>query len=457
VKSLPFTDHQSKSKSFNDSEKRPKVQWLDEIPQHCKFFNATHNKKKGSRVRTMRNALSSNYGSSGRSNVLCPKRKRIPPNISEDVSLKKLRCMKEHTPVGMTSKSRFKRLQVGSTKDGTFVSASSCDKKFGFHGEISSPSFYGTKYQGLKAVQISNDSATASNEKAVCLRVVEVIQDVLLPTISDASQEVKHKGETSCHSLEYNIPYRCSDAIGEENLTVLQTSSNGTEKVHKTPFILTSECISNRSGSEYYSRTGSLDHASNCHRGDSSSVSVLDTTMLKDMHGSSQMDVSPSFCNQMNAYRMLAVPMIDCIWKGELEIPNSLRVPGILYKIQAHLSTRASSKIPEAVMKFSDKLILEKVSRLNAWPIQFLEYYPQDDSIGLYFFAQDIESYGNYKRLLQCMVDSDIALIGNCNGIVLLIFSSHLLPENSRYIIAASLGFQIKDMKPTSKDQTTTQ
>lgn len=79
--------------------------------------------------------------------------------------------------------------------------------------------------------------------------------------------------------------------------------------------------------------------------------------------------------------------------RGEFEIQSNGTLPRVLYRIQAHLSTRASSKIPEVVNKFSDKILLEEISRLNAWPIQFQEYYPQDDSIGLYFFAEDVARF----------------------------------------------------------------
>lgn len=65
----------------------------------------------------------------------------------------------------------------------------------------------------------------------------------------------------------------------------------------------------------------------------------------------------------------------------------------MLSRIQAHLSTQSSSKIPEVVKKFSGKILLEEVPRLSAWPTQFLKDQPQDDSVGLYFFAQDIERY----------------------------------------------------------------
>lgn len=58
--------------------------------------------------------------------------------------------------------------------------------------------------------------------------------------------------------------------------------------------------------------------------------------------------------------------------------------------VQAHLSTSASSKIAELVIKFSDELVLKEVPRLLTWPIQFQKKYPTEQDIALYFFAQDL-------------------------------------------------------------------
>lgn len=142
-----------KPKSFNDSKKRPKVQRLDEIPHKGKF--SIRSKEKGSTVRTMRKALSSI--------VFGPKSKRIPSKFSKDGGLKRLRCMKEHTSVEMTSNTRFKRLQLGPTKDGPLVSASSQDMKFRCHGGITLPDVDGAKTHDLKAVEVSNDSGNSWN------------------------------------------------------------------------------------------------------------------------------------------------------------------------------------------------------------------------------------------------------------------------------------------------------
>lgn len=59
--------------------------------------------------------------------------------------------------------------------------------------------------------------------------------------------------------------------------------------------------------------------------------------------------------------------------------------------IQAHLSTRASPKVSDAVNKFPQKLMLNEISRLSYWPIQFQECGVREDNIALFFFPVDIE------------------------------------------------------------------
>ncbi|XP_057977733.1 uncharacterized protein LOC131164501 isoform X2 [Malania oleifera] len=130
---------------------------------------------------------------------------------------------------------------------------------------------------------------------------------------------------------------------------------------------------------------------------------------------------------------MMAVPEIDYIWQGGFEMKTHGKLPGFCDRIQAHLSTCASPKVLEVVEKFPCRVLLEEVSRISTWPIQFSENCATEDNIALYFFAEDFESYGrNYKSLLECMIKNDLALKGNVDGIELLIFSSNLLPEKSQ-------------------------
>lgn len=76
---------------------------------------------------------------------------------------------------------------------------------------------------------------------------------------------------------------------------------------------------------------------------------------------------------------------------------RSGRLPEICDGFQAHLSTRASPKVPEVVTKFPDKVQLEEVTRLSSWPLQFQEKSPTEENIALFFFAKDVKRSAYFK------------------------------------------------------------
>ncbi|XVF13616.1 hypothetical protein REPUB_Repub08aG0222900 [Reevesia pubescens] len=128
-----------------------------------------------------------------------------------------------------------------------------------------------------------------------------------------------------------------------------------------------------------------------------------------------------------------AVPQLDYIWRGKLEIQRSGGLPFTCDGMQAHLSTYASHKVLEVAQKLPRKLSLDEVPQLSMWPTQFMKNHATEDNIALYFFAKDLDSYENsYKNLLDRMIKNDFSLKGNFGGVELLIFSSNLLPEKSR-------------------------
>ncbi|GMJ11333.1 hypothetical protein HRI_004802500 [Hibiscus trionum] len=125
-----------------------------------------------------------------------------------------------------------------------------------------------------------------------------------------------------------------------------------------------------------------------------------------------------------------AIPEHEYIWLGAFEVHKSRKLPGFSAEIQAHLSTLASPKVLEVVNSFPHKVSLNEVPRLNTWPPHFHHSGPKEDNIALYFFAKDLESYENYKVLLDNLVKNDFALKGAFEGVELLIFPSNQLPEN---------------------------
>ncbi|KAJ0970816.1 hypothetical protein J5N97_018775 [Dioscorea zingiberensis] len=130
--------------------------------------------------------------------------------------------------------------------------------------------------------------------------------------------------------------------------------------------------------------------------------------------------------------RVSAIPEFEYIWQGDFEVLGTAGLPEPCNGVQAHLSTCASPKVVEIMTKFPAKVKLEEISRVNTWPLQFHRTSPKEDNIALFFFARDIESYENYKKLLENMLKNDFALKGIIDGVELLIFPSNKLPEKSQ-------------------------
>uniref|UniRef100_A0A1J3DZ53 Lysine-specific demethylase 5B n=1 Tax=Noccaea caerulescens TaxID=107243 RepID=A0A1J3DZ53_NOCCA len=126
-----------------------------------------------------------------------------------------------------------------------------------------------------------------------------------------------------------------------------------------------------------------------------------------------------------------AIPEHEYIWQGDMEVQKSRFLSVTHCGMQAYLSTLASPKVVEVVNQFPVKVILNEVPRLSTWPTQFQDIGAKEDHVALFFFAKDIESYEkSYKPLVDNMIQKDLALKGNFEGVELLIFSSNQLPPN---------------------------
>ncbi|GAV69088.1 hypothetical protein CFOL_v3_12589 [Cephalotus follicularis] len=192
--------------------------------------------------------------------------------------------------------------------------------------------------------------------------------------------------------------------------------------------------------SSYLTNRGFLNEEQNKIANDVRQHDVLSTGGKNNANGMNLSDERPVLRNFPQFASVVAissclsvVPQPECIWKGEFEIQSSGRPPSSCHGIQAHLSTCASPKVLEVVQKLPQKILLEEVSYLRTWPAQFPENQAHEDNIALYFFATDIASYErNYNSLSQFMIQNDLALKGAFEGVELLVYSSNLLPENSR-------------------------
>ncbi|KAK8458173.1 hypothetical protein SEVIR_3G321400v4 [Setaria viridis] len=122
---------------------------------------------------------------------------------------------------------------------------------------------------------------------------------------------------------------------------------------------------------------------------------------------------------------------VSVVYRGGFELWRTGGSPELCDGFQAHLSCSASPKLLELAKKFPSKIQLEELPRDNVWPLQFQENCPTFDSIGLFFFARDIQSYENhYSKLVENIIKCDLALRGNIDTAELLIFASSTLSKN---------------------------
>nr|XP_045085000.1 uncharacterized protein LOC109751772 isoform X6 [Aegilops tauschii subsp. strangulata] len=127
----------------------------------------------------------------------------------------------------------------------------------------------------------------------------------------------------------------------------------------------------------------------------------------------------------------LKATFVETPFRGCFEIWRTGRPSKFCKGLQGHLSCSASQKVLEIAKKFPSKIRLEQLPRRNIFPPQFHGNGLSYDSIGLFFFAQDIQSYErHYSKLVEWMLKGDLALRGNIETAELLIFPSNILPKS---------------------------
>uniref|UniRef100_A0A0E0F4T2 PHD-type domain-containing protein n=1 Tax=Oryza meridionalis TaxID=40149 RepID=A0A0E0F4T2_9ORYZ len=159
------------------------------------------------------------------------------------------------------------------------------------------------------------------------------------------------------------------------------------------------------------------------------SISAMSKDMKEKKLMFSSQNFSPS-CKHIAS----TIPELDYIWRGGFELSRTVRSPVLCEGLQAHLSCFASPKVLEVAKKFPSNVQLEELPRQNLWPPQFHDNGPTIDSIALFFFARDTESYEiHYRKLVENMLKDDLALRGNIETAELLIFASNTLPNNFQH------------------------
>ncbi|GMQ04373.1 hypothetical protein CsSME_00049812 [Camellia sinensis var. sinensis] len=442
----------TKSNSFNIPDLKLKVQAPGEDilgKQKFSLETAASDNRKPDIVRRMSKSLSFNNVSSSHSKVADSKTKMFSSNNNLGKDLKRFANGKEHDLSPKKYKARLDNPPVSSQMAGSCISASRNDKVIASHPETMSPRS-GTKcypkpvqshgnsniplkrkfhlaHEGSNYQNNGQDGSVVAKKLQSCVSKVVGVPSSFAK--SNSSRELKPNVVTGKDGFKRSASLAAGRHCNSSDLTGPKSP-----KVEKTSYFSSArEHILAGNKSAHSRKCENIDEAIESCPVTSPQASVPETKNSKEANRSNYKDCGPIFCDQTNASSILAIPKLDFIWKGGFEIQSSRRLPSFCYGIQAHLSTCASPKVPEVVKKFPCKVLLEEVSRSSVWPTQFLENHPKEDSIGVYFFAQDVASYeGNYRSLMECMINHDLALKGDVDGIELLIFSSNLLPEKSQ-------------------------
>jgi len=147
------------------------------------------------------------------------------------------------------------------------------------------------------------------------------------------------------------------------------------------------------------------------------------------------MDVVCEVCGAVG-YKHLLVQCNSC--------RNATRHSGIMkigqeyISLAAHLSNQACKKVQELSRSLPPVMKVTKHSKLKAWPKRWeASSEPTAESIGLYFFSDNMRPNKDLDRLVQYVTDHSIILKYVFGVDKLLIFPSVLLPEQcqSKYHI----------------------
>ncbi|KAL6010598.1 hypothetical protein ACLOJK_001033 [Asimina triloba] len=145
-----------------------------------------------------------------------------------------------------------------------------------------------------------------------------------------------------------------------------------------------------------------------------------DTSKEGDVRG------NPSMCDM--SPELKARPTIEPIWRGWFEICGHNY--GMLL---GHLSSKACLRVYEGAKLLEHVTRVEMLPRTDAWPKTFERSPPSSDSIGLYFFPENLCDEKMFDKLMNEINSQDLVLKVILDEVELLIFSSRLLPQSTRF------------------------
>ncbi|ESR50667.1 hypothetical protein CICLE_v10033462mg, partial [Citrus x clementina] len=469
-----------KSSSFSTLNSKAKVKLVDEVvPQKQKATRdqASLDVKEGP-SRVMGKSMSFKSTSSGRSSAGESKLRALSPRPSRLHDLKGLKQVKERNAFERKSLSRLDRsLTVSSMA--TPASTPKADQKLTPRGEAVSFSSASNNREA-KVVKSEGKGSTLTKSNSTLPRkglevsgtpgmallnkvkhinastiVNELVQDGLprsvestnqgekssscrsRPTLTAGSKgvlcqkckEVGHDvescplGSTQVSGIDVSAGRNCREGMIKGNKLKAAIEA----AMHKLPGTYGRNKVNDQ-----LDGLGITNMDLNCERSSQDQFSVSNK-----MKGAQEVPINKqTTINQLKPalLKISAVPEHENIWHFSwwlCPVHRGEKLPNLCDGIQAHLSSCASSKVLEVVSKFPQRICLKEVPRVSTWPTMFHESGAKEENIALYFFAKDFESYGrNYKILVDSMMKNDLALMGNLDGIELLIFPSNQLPEN---------------------------
>ncbi|XP_074265110.1 PHD finger-containing protein 6-like [Silene latifolia] len=119
-------------------------------------------------------------------------------------------------------------------------------------------------------------------------------------------------------------------------------------------------------------------------------------------------------------------PLPDYIWRGRFCVYGKYSCT-----ILAHMSNEeACTEASEVISSLPTLLGLEIVPKINIWPLKLRNMVPTADTISVYFFPEDYSAERVYDRLVDYMIENEVAMITKVHDVELLVFSSRELHMN---------------------------
>ncbi|XP_074321624.1 PHD finger-containing protein 1-like [Silene latifolia] len=91
------------------------------------------------------------------------------------------------------------------------------------------------------------------------------------------------------------------------------------------------------------------------------------------------------------------------------------------------MSNEACTEASEVISSLPTLLGLEIVPKINIWPSKFSNMVPTADNISVYFFPEDYSAERVYDRLVDYIIENELAMISKVHDVELLVFSSREL------------------------------